>query len=75
MGGRYRCLLYLPDGRIWWGGTFQEARDEKGGSEVAWVGSSIHWKDGLILEQVSVDCVLGGSPQVPDCDSGQTRSS
>ena len=71
--GRHNCLMYLPDGRIWWGGTFQENVGKKSDSGISWVGSSIHWKDGLILEQVSMDCVLGGSPELPDCNSGRTR--
>jgi len=36
-------------------------------------GSSIHWKNGVVLEPQQLECVSGGkrSPDVPDCKTGK----
>ena len=67
---RYHCTIYSKDGAsMILQGTFQES----GGIAsrgVAYYGSAIYWRHGLVLRPLHLDCVAGGRPpDVPGCPS------
>jgi hypothetical protein len=70
--GHYYCSAYTPSGKTLLRGKFQESIGEKGNPPFYFGFSVIHW-NGVVLDQVALDCFSGGKYQqagvvLPDCN-------
>jgi hypothetical protein len=68
---RYYCTVYSHDGKDKLvQGVFQEA-GVSAQRRMSYDGTSIHWKHGVVLNPLHLDCILGGKPpEVADCRTG-----
>jgi hypothetical protein len=67
----YYCTVYSRDGTDKLvQGVFQEAGVSTQ-RRMSYDGTSIHWKHGVVLNPLHLDCILGGRrPAVADCRTG-----
>ena len=68
------CVVYSRDGRdVLVRGTFAPSAIRTLVSNVYYDGSSIHWKNGIVLQPNQLECVSGGTraPDFPDCNTGK----